>query len=465
MTVSRSVPANRETETTEALRTIAAADIETCLSKNNTSVDGLSNDAVSALKSKYGPNEIRTEKAPPWHRQLIRAFVNPFSGILLMIVAVTIAVNVFFTKPEDQDYKTVFVVVTIILLSSLLRFFQEYASNNAAAKLRAMIQTNATVLRQGTGMAEVPLSDLVPGDIVILSAGDMIPADCRLIHAKDLFLSESMLTGEPMPVEKHEQPVTDAAKKNIFELGNICFMGTNVLSGSARAVVLMTGNRAFLGSLSNELTSERKETSFDKGINSVSWLLIKFMMVMVPLVFIANVATKGDWLDALLFSVAIAVGLTPEMLPMIVTANLSRGAIRMSKHRVIVKQINSIQNFGAMDVLCTDKTGTLTMDQIALEKYLDANGIEDKEVLKWAYLNSYYQTGLKNLMDVAVLEHKEWEDKLDVANEYKKTDEIPFDFQRRRMSVVLGRPDGRQVLMWHCRRKDIMASTIASQRY
>ena len=359
----------------------------------------------------------------------------------------SVAVNLFFTPPDQQDYKTCYVVLAMILLSSLLRFFQEYASKNAAQKLKAMINTTVSVLRNNGVEKEINIKDIVPGDIVRLSAGDMVPGDCRVIHAKDLFISQSILTGEAMPVEKRDSADPGAVGKPVFDLENLCYMGTNVLSGSAVVIVVFTGNDTYLGTMNKELSSAETETSFDRGVNSVSWLLVKFMAVMVPLVFIINLITKGDWLNSLLFSVAMAVGLTPEMLPMIVAANLSRGALRMSRKKVIVKRINAIQNFGAMDVLCTDKTGTLTLDQIVLEKYLNASGKDDKEVLKWAFLNSYYQTGLKNLMDLAVLEHKEWEDHLDIEHEYKKIDEIPFDFQRRRMSVILEKPDGGHIMI------------------
>jgi Mg2+-importing ATPase len=430
-----------------SLKSVAISDKAAALALLNTREEGLSSEEVLRMREQYGFNEIVKEKVPSWIVGLVHAFINPFNGILALIVIVTVIINVFFTRPEESDYKTIYVVVAMVLLSSLLRFFQEYASNNAAKKLKAMIKTRVSVIRRESGPQEVALEELVPGDIVALSAGDMIPADCRIIHSKDLFISQSILTGESMPVEKNEFPVTGADKVSVFDLGNICFMGTNVLSGTALALVALTGNKTYLGSINREISVTNVETSFDKGVNSVSFLLIKFMVVMVPLVFLINILTKGHWLDALLFSIAIAVGLTPEMLPMIVTANLAKGAMRMSKKKVIIKRLNAIQNFGAMDVLCTDKTGTLTMDQIVLEQYLNIYGIEDREVLKWAFLNSYYQTGLKNLMDFAVLEHKEWEDHLDVQNEYKKIDEIPFDFQRRRMSVVLEKPGGGHVLI------------------
>jgi Mg2+-importing ATPase len=275
----------------------------------------------------------------------------------------------------------------------------------------------------------------------------MIPADCRIVQSKDLFVSESMLTGEALPVEKNYLPIRNAAEKSPIELCNICFMGTNVVSGSAIAVIVTTGSYTYFGSISKSITGERPETSFDKGINKVSFLLIRFMLVMVPLIFLINGLMKGNWTEALLFAIAVAVGLTPEMLPMIVTANLAKGAVNMSKRKVIVKRLNSIQNIGAMDILCTDKTGTLTLDKIVMEKHLNVYGVEDDEVLKWAYLNSFHQTGLKNLMDKAVLEHAELHDYLKVEDQYLKIDEIPFDFQRRRMSVVLKQHNGKHLLI------------------
>lgn len=412
-----------------------------------TSVEGITNLTAEERTLKFGANELQHQKAPKWFIQLLTAFGNPFIYILLVIAVVSFVIDVWMASPKDRDYMTVIVVSVMVLVSAFLRFVQEYRSNTAAEKLKSMVKTTATVLRKFTGKNEVPISQLVPGDIVYLSAGDMIPADCRIMQSKDLFVSESMLTGEALPVEKSHFPIRDADKKQPIELGNISFMGTNVVSGSAMAVVVATGGYTFFGSISRSITGERPETSFDKGINKVSFLLIRFMLVMVPLIFLINGLLKDDWAEALLFAIAVAVGLTPEMLPMIVTANLAKGAVNMSKHKVIVKRLNSIQNIGAMDILCTDKTGTLTLDKIVLEKHLNVNGIEDDEVLKWAFLNSFHQTGLKNLMDKAVLEHAELHDYLQVEEQYIKVDEIPFDFGRRRMSVVLKKSDGKHLLI------------------
>ena len=401
---------------------------------------GLTDTQVHEKQQHFGPNEVAHEKAPAWFIQMLQAFINPFIGILIVIAIVSLITDVFLAAPADRDYKTLIVVSIMVMLSSLLRFWQEFRSNLAAEQLKSMVKTTATVLRKtvlGPVKQEIDIKDLVPGDIIFLSAGDMIPADCRILGSKDLFVSQAMLTGEALPVEKRDHPIADADTRSPLELENTCFMGTNVVSGTAMAVAVTTGALTYFGSISKAVTGKRAETSFDKGVNSVSWLLIRFMLIMVPLVFLINGFTKHDWLEALLFGIAVAVGLTPEMLPMIVTANLAKGAVNMSKRKVIVKRLNAIQNIGAMDVLCTDKTGTLTIDKIVLERHLNVMGEEDDEVLKWAYLNSYHQTGLKNLLDLAVLEHAELHDSLNVEREYLKVDEIPFDFQRRRMSVIL----------------------------
>jgi Mg2+-importing ATPase len=402
-----------------------------------TRADGLSAAEVKEHLLTYGLNEVSHEKAPAWYVQFIQAFINPFIGVLLILSIISLITDVIIQAPDDRDYTTVAVIFTMVMLSAMLRFVQEFRSNQAAEKLKSMVKTTATVKREDEDKQELDIKQLVPGDIIHLSAGDMIPADIRIMQSKDLFVSQAMLTGEALPVEKTEAANAKAAKISPLELNNICFMGTNVVSGTAIAAVVNTGSNTYFGSLSKSLVGKRAETSFDKGVNSVSWLLIKFMLVMVPLVFLINGFTKHDWLQALLFGISIAVGLTPEMLPMIVTANLAKGAVNMSKRKVVVKRLNAIQNIGAMDILCTDKTGTLTMDKIVLERHLNVFGMEDNEVMKWAYLNSYHQTGLKNLLDSAVLEHVELHKCLKEGEAYKKVDEIPFDFQRRRMSVIL----------------------------
>nr|WP_307905893.1 HAD-IC family P-type ATPase [Clostridium botulinum] len=293
-------------------------------------------------------------------------------------------------------------MLVMVTLGVILKFIQELKADNSAEKLKSMVSTTATVVRDGVEI-EVPLKMIVPGDVVHLSAGDMIPADIQLIKSKDLFVNQSALTGESLPVEKK---VIEGQWKDELENPNLCFMGTNVESGTAFAVVLSTGKQTSFGKLSSKLTSESEMTSFDKGINKYTWLMIKFIFVMVPIVFLINGLTKGNWIEAFLFGIAVAVGLTPEMLPMIVTVNLSKGALSMAKKKVIVKKLNAIQNFGAMDILCTDKTGTITCGKVILEKHLNIYGNDSERVLKYGFINSFYQTGLKNIMDIAILEHK-----------------------------------------------------------
>ena len=436
-----------EEAATTKLQNVSRADQDYYFAMLDSGENGLSAAQSKERLSRFGLNEVQHEQAPAWIRQLFQAFINPFIGILLVIATISYVLDVWLAEPGEKDYKTVVMVGIMVLVSSLLRFFQEYRSNAAAEKLKSMVKTTATVIRKTTGRKELDIKKLVPGDLIVLSAGDMIPADCRIVNSKDLFVSQSMLTGESLPVEKQNLPIRQAEDQFILELNNICFMGTNVVSGYANAMVVNTGNQTYFGSLSKGIVGKRAETNFDKGVNKVSYLLISFMLIMVPLIFLINGFSKGNWWDALLFAIAVAVGLTPEMLPMIVTANLAKGAVNMSKHKVIIKRLNAIQNIGAMDILCTDKTGTLTMDRIVLERHLNIFGEDDEEVLKWAYLNSFHQTGLKNLLDVAVLEHVELHDYLKVEESFLKIDEIPFDFQRRRMSVILKQRNRKHLLI------------------
>lgn len=433
--------------TTTKLRNAARSDDNFVYAMLESSETGLTKLTSDERIKKFGLNEVQHDKAPSWLKQLFKAFINPFIFILLIIAIISFIVDIWMAPPGEDDYKTVIMVAVMVLFSALLRFFQEFRSNQAADKLKSMVKTTATVLRKFIGKREISMTELVPGDILFLSAGDMVPADCRIMQSKDLFVSESMLTGEALPVEKTFLPIRDADTKQPIELNNLCFMGTNVVSGTAKAIVVVTGNNTYFGSISKTILGNRPETAFDIGINKVSYLLIRFMLVMVPVIFLVNGFLKGDWMQALLFAIAVAVGLTPEMLPMIVTANLAKGALNMSKHKVIVKRLNAIQNIGAMDILCTDKTGTLTLDKIVLEKHLNVLGAEDDEVLKWAYLNSFHQTGLKNILDKAVLEHIELHDYLKVDEYFMKVDEIPFDFQRRRMSVILKMRNGNHLLI------------------
>lgn len=431
----------------QKLQAASSKEKESVLKMMESTEAGLSQQTAEERIAQYGLNEVQYDKPPSWLVQLIRSFLNPFIFILLAIVIISYGIDVFFAAPGEKDFKTVIVVAVMILISGFLSFFQEYRSSRAAEQLKSMIKTTAAIIRKEKGRKEIPIEEIVPGDIVHLSAGDMIPADCRVIDSTDLFISESMLTGESLPVEKMPNPVAEADQIQPIELNNLCFMGTNVVSGSATAVVINTGSDTYFGSIGKSITGESPETSFDLGIKNVSILLIRFMLIMVPLIFLINGLLKGDWVEALLFAIAVAVGLTPEMLPVIVTANLAKGALSMSRHKVIVKRLNAIQNIGAMDLLCTDKTGTLTIDKIVLAQHLNVMGEEDYEVLKWAYLNSYHQTGLTNLMDQAVLEHVEVHDYLKVEKDFTKIDEIPFDFERRRMSVILKQKNGKHLMI------------------
>ncbi|HEX4468711.1 MAG TPA: magnesium-translocating P-type ATPase, partial [Gemmatimonadaceae bacterium] len=423
---------------TDAVRRLACADADTVLRELDSHPLGLSDDEAARRCAEFGRNEVAHEKPPAWYAQLGHAFANPFNLLLT-----TLAVVSGFTGDEEA----VIVIGLMVVVSTVLRFIQEFRSTQSAEALRKLVRTSATVeraddeyspeLTPAARRREIPMDALVPGDIVYLSAGDMVPADVRLLSAKDLFVSQSALTGEALPVEKSDRVETTAATAAITEIPTLCLMGTNVISGSATAVVIATGGRTSFGAMATGLVGQRATTAFDVGVNRVSWLFIRFIAVMVPVVFVINGLSKGDWLEAFLFGLAIAVGLTPEMLPMIVTTNLAKGAVAMSRRKTIVKRLNSIQNFGAMDVLCTDKTGTLTQDKIVLERHVNVVGEDDDWVLGLTYINSFYQTGLKNLLDVAVLEHAELRMELAIDRAYTKVDEIPFDFTRRRMSVVV----------------------------
>jgi Mg2+-importing ATPase len=426
---------------------------EEALARLQASRSGLTEEQVEARRQQYGPNEVTHEKPPTWYQQLFHAFLTPFNGVLLAVSVVSVFSDVIFAAPEDRSFRTIIVLVTMILLSTLLRFWQEYRSNKAAEELKAMVTSTAAVLRAGMDRPqELPISGLVPGDIIYMSAGDMVPADVRLLAAKDLFVSQAMLTGESIPLEKHAVPPTKGAQafdasQNVLDRETACFMGTNVVSGTAVAVVAASGDATCFGAMAKEIVGARPITSFDKGISKVSWMLIRFLMVMTPLVFFINGIDKGDWLQSLLFAVSVAVGLTPEMLPMIVTTNLAKGAVVMARRKTIVKRLNAIQNFGAMDILCTDKTGTLTQNKIILERHLDIHGHDDLRVLEYAWLNSFNQTGLKNSLDVAVLEFALQHEDVDKLKHYRKIDEIPFDFVRRRMSVVVRNGDNQNLLV------------------
>ena len=397
---------------------------------------GFDEDAVESMLDKYGKNELTRREGPSLAKKLFDSFINPFTVVLIIIAIISLFTDIVMAVPAQRDYTAVSIVTVMVLISGILRFIQEMRSDNAAKKLSEMVETTIAVQRYPEGKIEIPINDIVVGDIIYLAAGDMIPADVRIIQAKDLFVSQSSITGESEPVEKFAQK-TEEKFNTPIEYNNLGFMGSNVISGSAVAMVINVGDYTIFGSIAKQLSEQKTVTSFEKGVNSVSWVLIRFMLIMVPLVLFINGFTKGDWLQAFLFAVSIAVGLTPEMLPMLVSVNLARGAVSMSKQKVIVKSLNSIQNFGAMNILCTDKTGTLTQDKVVLEYHLNIHGDEDIRVLRYAFLNSYHQTGLKNLMDVAIIKHANEADMVELWKDYKKVDEIPFDFSRRRMSVVV----------------------------
>jgi P-type Mg2+ transporter len=436
----------RKSSVPSKLVELATLEVSQVLKALDATAEGLSPAQVSVRCQAYGENRVGREEHETLPAQLLRRLLNPLNILLLTLAAVSVVMD---------DPRAALIIFGMVVLSLLLAIVQERRSSKAAQKLRAMVHTTATVLRaeaaeNGRAIAEgrsreVPIHELVPGDIVHLSAGDMIPADLRLIAAKDLFVNQASLTGEALPVEKHAAAVPDASG-DIARLSDVCFMGTTVVSGTATGVIALTGPHAYFGGLADMIVGERHLTSFDRGINRFAWLMIRFILVMAPLVFLINGLTKGNWVEALLFATAVAVGLTPEMLPMIVTVNLGKGAIAMARKKVIVKRLNAIQNLGAMDVLCTDKTGTLTQDRVILEKHVDLLGHDSEEVLEYAYLNSRYQSGLKNLLDVAVLRHSEADALALKTMGFRKIDEAPFDFERRRMSVAV-EGQGRRLLI------------------
>src|SRR6266404_4297251 len=424
-----------ESRTSPLLTETSSKPSEQVFQMLGTAPAGLTEAEAAERVQKYGPNEVAYEKKHSWWHRLYTASRNP-----LVILLTVLAILSFATG----DIRAGTVMLLMVVLGLALRFVQETRADNAAAKLKAMISVTATVMRDGE-TREIPLQQLVPGDIVKLCAGDMIPGDVRLMAAKDLFVIQATLTGESLPVEKTDAPDT-REKVSPIERTNLCFLGTSVESGSATAVIVATGPQTYFGSVASSLAGQQQETAFERGIKRFTWLMIRFMVVMVPLVFLINGLTKHDWHQAFFFSLAVAVGLTPEMLPMIVSVCLSKGALAMSKKKVIVKRLNSIQNFGAMDVLCTDKTGTLTIDKVILEIYCDVFKNENEEVLRDAYLISHFQTGLKNVLDRAVLQHQDLHRELSLEK-YIKVDEIPFDFSRRMMSVVVEGPDGERQLL------------------
>lgn len=395
---------------------------------------GMKDEQIEESREKYGENSISYGKKTPFIVEALKAYITPFTLVLIALGVISFITEYVLAAPGDKDLFGVIIIFTMVIVSGTMTLVQSVRSNQAAEKLKSLVKVTAAVKRNGD-YTEIPMEEIVCGDLVRLSAGDMIPADMRLLSAKDLFISQAALTGESYPVEK-QAIVYDDETLSETSYENLAFMGSNVISGSAEGIIVSVGNETLFGHVAQTLSEKPIKSSFEIGIHKTSMLLIKFMALMAPTVIVINGLTKGDWLEASLFGLSVAVGLTPEMLPMIVTTNLVKGASVMAKKGTVIKNLNAIQNFGAIDVLCTDKTGTLTQDKIILEYHMDCSGKEDDRVLRHAYLNSYYQTGLKNLLDVAIIDEAKQTLATDKIN-YRKVDEIPFDFERRRMSVVV----------------------------
>lgn len=440
--VDRASMQQKRSESEARLRRLAYLPTDDALSSLVTLHSGLTDEQAEERLEEFGENVIASGEQSSLLSRLAEAFINPFNIVLFLVAAITFITDVMLSA--RPDWATVLVIIGLVLTSSVISFIQSERSSAAAAKLSAMISNKADVLRNGV-YTELNMAQIVPGDIVRLSAGDMLPGDVLFLSAKDAFVAQSALTGESSPVEKFSKPKDGADA--LTDIANLGFMGSNMVSGSATAVVAATGGETYFGSMAKALSGDRAKNSFEQGVDSVSKLLLRFMLIMVPVIFLINGFFKNDWGNALLFAVSIAVGLTPEMLPVIMTSTLAKGAVNMAKHETIVKTLSAIQTFGEMDVLCTDKTGTLTEDKIVLEKYMDLNGDDDQRVLRHAFLNSYFQTGLKNLIDVAVIERAKKNGLGGLLEEYRHVDEIPFDFSRRRMSVVLENSSGKRQLI------------------
>ena len=434
-----------------SLRENSKLEVEKLFEKYRTSYAGISIVEVEDRLDRYGKNtiEIKNENTI-WHK-LREAFINPFNIVLMLVAVITFVTDVIIAT--KKDYATFSLIVGTILISAIISLMQQTKSDNAAKRLKKMITNKMEVIRDEV-QSTIDVEDIVPGDIVKLSSGDMIPGDVRFLEVKDLFIDQASLTGESNPVEKFSYT---KGNEDITDISNIGFMGTNIVSGSATAIILATGNNTYFGSMAKSLYTVNEKNSFEKGVDSISKLLIKFMVVMLPIILVANLATKKDIWSAIIFAITIAVGLTPEMLPVITTSTLAKGAVEMSKKKTIVKRLSAIQTFGQMNILCTDKTGTLTEDEVVLERYMDVSGNESIRILRHAFLNSYFQTGHKNLIDVAIISRAEKE-KLNILKEkYVREDEIPFDFSRRRMSVVLRDDTGKRQLITKGAVDEIMA--------
>ena len=412
----------------------AHSEVEKVLQRFGSTWDGIKHQDIEELQERYGRNKIMNEKKASRLRLFIKSYITPFTLVLLALATISFFTEYVYAAPEEKDVTGVLIMLAMVILSGTMSFVQSVKSSNAVEKLQNMIKVTATVIRDKKQM-EIPIEEVVCGDLVQLSAGDMIPADLRLIQSKDLFVSQSSLTGESFPIEKHATHQKDSDQIDT-EYDNLLFLGTNVISGTGLGIVIKVGNQTLFGRMASDNGEEQQQTSFETGINKTTWVLIRFMLVITPTVFLINGLTKGDWVEALMFAIATAVGLTPEMLPMIVTTNLVKGSREMAKEGTIMKNVNAIQNFGGMDVLCTDKTGTLTQDKVILEYHYNIGCQEDQKVLDLAFLNSYFQTGLRNLMDNAVIQAATQESDIQ-SDDFYKVDEIPFDFNRRRMSVII----------------------------
>ena len=412
----------------------AHSEAEKVLQRFGSTWDGIKHQDIEELQERYGRNKIMNEKKASRLRLFIKSYITPFTLVLLALATISFFTEYVYATPEEKDVTGVLIMLAMVILSGTMSFVQSVKSSNAVEKLQNMIKVTATVIRDKKQM-EIPIEEVVCGDLVQLSAGDMIPADLRLIQSKDLFVSQSSLTGESFPIEKHATHQKDSDQIDT-EYDNLLFLGTNVISGTGLGIVIKVGNQTLFGRMASDNGEEQQQTSFETGINKTTWVLIRFMLVITPTVFLINGLTKGDWVEALMFAIATAVGLTPEMLPMIVTTNLVKGSREMAKEGTIMKNVNAIQNFGGMDVLCTDKTGTLTQDKVILEYHYNIGCQEDQKVLDLAFLNSYFQTGLRNLMDNAVIQAATQESDIQ-SDDFYKVDEIPFDFNRRRMSVII----------------------------
>ena len=464
------------------LRHAATATMPELFRELNSSEEGLAAEQVDAAREFYGANAVAQATKRPLPLRLLAAFADPFTYILVFIAAVSVLTDWIFATGADRDLSTPLIIGTMVLVSGVLRFIQDEKSTVAAEALAEMVESCAEVERDGDGGNETPIDEIVIGDVVHLSSGDVVPADLRIFSARDLFVSQASLTGESEPVEKRASLAADASATAaasapaLTDLGSLAFMGSTVISGNARGIVVATGARTMFGEATDTLAGRKRETSFDAGIKSTSRLLMRLMLAMLPVVFVVSGATKGDWVSALLFSLSVAVGLTPEMLPMLVTTCLGKGAVDLSRHHVIVKRLDAIQDLGAIDVLCTDKTGTLTEDRIVLERHLDVNGREDARVLRYAFLNSYFSTGVKNLIDNAIVERAlaEGTDEVnatvgstttaeELAERYHGIDELPFDFERRRLSVVVGDAAGHTRMVTKERSRRFSPSARASR--